>query len=327
MSAKVSPDEEECGGLLMPAAGVPTGPTTVWSKIHNTEGGFGGLRGKSEWMVPAGANMDCRVLFIHGGSHMWYSGVDKYYRPLTSRIAKESGMPVLAIDYRLAPEHPFPAGLDDCIAALDWMATHGPAGNSNARKLFVVGDSSGGGLALSLALEARDRPGVPALDGCVAICPLTDLTYDFARKPDNSYVTRIWDKATRTGDPVFTSSYGNLLTDKLDRQERSKSYCKDLKHPVASPLWAENFSGLPPLMLLAADEDLSVDDAVDFADKAMADGVEVDLCVWPRVWHDWVMCTEGRDKNGNKPENKPMKEAVVALQHVGIYFKRLSERP
>lgn len=178
-----------------------------------------------------------------------------------------------------------------------------------ARKIFVVGDSSGGGLALSVALAARDRAGCRPPDGCIAICPLTDLTYDFARKPDNSYLTRIWDKASRTGDPVFTSSYGNLLADKLDRQERAKAYCPDLKDPLASPLWAENFANLPPLMLLAADEDLSVDDAVDFAEKAAEAGTEVDLCVWPRVWHDWVMCTEGRDKVGNKqvrpPSDKP----------------------
>ena len=90
------------------------------------------------------------------------------------------------------------------------------------------------------------------------------------------------------GDPIFTDSHGNLLKDQLDRQERIRAYAGDgdLKDPLLSPLWAKDFAGLPPMMLLAADEDLTVDDSVELANKAKHDGVEVDLVVWPRMWHD-----------------------------------------
>lgn len=206
-------------------------------------------------------------------------------------------------------------------------------------------DNVGATRCLALTLAAKNGiPGVVgkesgaavSIAGAVAICPLTDLTYDFKRTKYNSYVTRIWDASSRTGDAIFTDSHGNLLSDQLDRQERIRAYAGDgdLKQELLSPLWASSFCGLPPILLLAADEDLSVDDSVDVAVKAKADGVEVDLVVWPRMWHDWVMCTEGRDMYGNKPgsagfkgEHGVFKEATVALELVGTYLKRLAERP
>jgi acetyl esterase/lipase len=362
VAARVPSDDANCGAMVAPQPGFQVGPTTVWVKSKNTEGGYSGTRGKGEWMVPdvdetdlhglhglhslAGTRRkrkplrhgDCRVLFLHGGSYEWYSGVDEYYRPLASRIARESGMPVLTIDYRMAPEYKAPAGIEDALQALRWMQHHGPDGPSPARKLFVCGDSSGGGMSLAVLLAARDGlPGsyhssteaIPPVHGAVAICPLTDLTYDFRRSPANSYRTRIWDLSTRTGDPVFTASLGNLMKDMLDRQERARAYAgdMDLDDELLSPLFAKRWQGLPPMMLLAADEDLSVDDAVDLAARASAAGIELDLEVWPRMWHDWVMCTEGRDMYGHKPPDKPLQEAVLALKHAGLYLQRLAARP
>ena len=86
-------------------------------------------------------------------------------------------MPVLAIDYRLAPECPFPGGLDDCVAAVKWLQEHGPSGESPSRKIFICGDSSGAGLALAVLLALRDRPDTDQVDGAVSICPLTDMTF------------------------------------------------------------------------------------------------------------------------------------------------------
>ena len=145
------------------------------------------------------------------------------------------------------------------------------------------------------------------------------------------------------GDPVFVDSFGCLWRDQRDRIETAKFYAgEDLSHrgeveghllhslkdPLVSPHFAASVVGLPPVLLLAADEDLSVDDAVDFADKLARDGVEVDLAVWPRMWHCFVMYTEGRDKHGHKREGgkRPLKEAVLALEHVGKYLRRLAER-
>jgi acetyl esterase/lipase len=188
-------------------------------------------------------------------------------------------------------------------------------------------------------------------DGAVAICPLTDLTYDYARggavdgADANSYVTRLFDPADGgAGDPVFTATLGSLEADKQDRQSVIRTYAgldADLRHPLLSPVWAtaEQLEGLAPCMVLAADEDLTVDDSVDFAAKATAAGVEVDLVVWPKVWHDWVMCTEGRDMYGHQPGDKDfcdkakaagfgqLKEATVALELVGSYLQALAARP
>ena len=243
-------------------------------------------------------------------------------------------MPVLALDYRLAPEYQSPHGIEDALDALAWMAENGPAGPSPARKIFVCGDSAGGGMILSLLLAARDglpgrseaAPPTPPINGAVSICPLTDMTYDFRRSKHNSYTSRIYDSHSRTGDPIFTDSHGDLLADMKDRRAAAKAYGGELglSHQLVSPLWADSFAGLPPIMLLAADEDLTVDDSVDIANRARADGVAVDLCVWPGVWHCWVMCTEGRDMYGNK--GKPMKEACVAMRHIGIYLKALAAR-
>jgi len=211
LAAAVPPDESNCGGCAISQPGVAVGPVGLWMKTTNTEGGFGGTRGRSEWFVPPDCDTDCRILFLHGGSYMWYSGIDQYYRPLVSRIAQESGMPVLSIDYRMAPEWKAPAGIEDALDALIWMGANGPDGPAKARKLFVTGDSSGGGMAVAVLLAAQN--GIPnsskfgaeggaaaaaRVHGCCAICPLTDLTYDFRRPKENSYVHRIWDVESRT---------------------------------------------------------------------------------------------------------------------------------
>ena len=260
LAAIVPPDQENGGACATSAPGVPVGPISLWMKTANTDGGFGGTRGRSEWLVPEDCSEDCCVLFLHGGSYMWYSGVDEYYRPLTSRIAKETGMPVLAIDYRMGPEWKAPAGICDALDALVWMDRNGPQGPRKARKLFVTGDSSGGGMSIALALaatngipgvEGKETPPDVTIAGVIAICPLTDLTYNFKRTKNNSYKTRIWDAETRTGDAIFTDSHGNLLKDQLDRQERIRAYTGDgdLRAELLSPLWAKSFHGMPPMML------------------------------------------------------------------------------
>lgn len=170
LAAIVPPDDEQCGAMAVSQPGAVVGPTRLWFKTVNTAGGFGGLRGRAEWLVPPvggshGCDDSCRVLYVHGGSFMWYSGVDEIYQPLTSRIALSAGMPVLAIDYRLMPEFTATEAVEDCLEALVWMGSNGPKGASKARKLFISGDSSGGGTVLSVLLAARD--GLPVSGTCL----------------------------------------------------------------------------------------------------------------------------------------------------------------
>ena len=153
LAAIVPTEGENCGALAVSAPGTVVGPTRLWMKTTNVAGGFGGLRGRGEWMVPPGCTAtDCRILYLHGGSFMWYSGVDHIYQPLTSRIAAAAGMPVLVIDSRLSPEFTCVAAIEDCLDALVWMDANGPDGPAKARKLFICGDSSGGGQVLNKSL-------------------------------------------------------------------------------------------------------------------------------------------------------------------------------
>ncbi|CAK0790334.1 unnamed protein product, partial [Prorocentrum cordatum] len=132
----------------------------------------------------------------------WYSPQD-VYRPVTSRLAAVTGMPVLCFDYRKAPEHRHPAQLEDALAALRFAAGHGPAGPGKAPRLFLAGDSAGGGLALALAVRLRDEPveGV-VIAGISVVSPMTDLTCS-----GESYTSRRWteDGDTRR-DPIFRAA-------------------------------------------------------------------------------------------------------------------------
>ncbi len=164
-------------------------PSWVGGEVDGWDGRVGEARGTADWVVPADCpDMSCRIVFIHGGLNMWYGGRDPVYRPATARMAQAAKMPVLSIDFRLAPEHPFPASTNDAVQAISWLRkTYPGAGGPNpAEKIFLLGDSSGGGVALSAAIVAN-RTGI-VVDGCCAICPTTDYTFG-----SDSYRTRMWD--------------------------------------------------------------------------------------------------------------------------------------
>nr|WP_054689420.1 alpha/beta hydrolase fold domain-containing protein [Desulfosarcina cetonica] len=126
-----------------------------------------------EWVMASGADAHRRILYIHGGS--WISGSLAGYRAFLSRISQATGAVVLAVDYRLAPEHPFPAGLDDCVQAYQWMRENGPHNPWPASATFLMGDSAGGNLALASLLKINDDS-LPLPTAVVAISPATDFT-------------------------------------------------------------------------------------------------------------------------------------------------------
>ena len=225
----------------------------------------GGVDGK--WISPADPPPDKAVLYFHGGG--FRIGSVSSHCDLVARIALASGCRVLAVDYRLAPEHRFPAALDDALAAYDWMLRQG----LNPTNIALVGDSAGGNLVLAAMLAMRER-GHPLPVAAVLMSPWTDMA-----ATGISYVNRA------DADPIHQRPMILALAkDYLGEQG-------DPRHPLASPLYAE-LGGLPPLLIQVGDRETVRDDSVMLADKARAAGVEVDLQIWDGMIHVFQMFAE-----------------------------------
>lgn len=218
-----------------------------------------------EWLVPRAALSDRALLYFHGGA--WFMGSTRTHRSLVSHLAFSSGVRALSIDYRLAPEHPFPAGLEDCIAAYEWLLDNGIA----ADKIVVAGDSAGGNLALSLLVALRDA-GKPLPAGGIALSPVTDLTGASESHRSRAHL-----------DPLFhTTGPISVVPAYIGHQ--------DPCHPWISPLFAD-LSGLPPLLLHAGDHETLLDDTLRFGQRASEAGVEAKIVVWPGMFHVFQMFT------------------------------------
>jgi acetyl esterase/lipase len=244
-----------------------------------------------EWVLAPGADPDRRLLYLHGGA--WTSGGLDSHRPLSARLSAATGAAVLAVDYRLAPEHPFPAGLDDCLAGYGWLRGHGPSGPAPARSVFVAGDSAGGNLTLALLFAARQR-GLPFPNAAVAISPATDFL-----ATGDSYRTR----AAR--DPIITAGPDGIrLLSKLYLQGRAAP-----EDPLASPLYGD-YRGLPPLLFHVGDAEVLLDDSTRAAEKARAAGVDVTLEVWPEMPHVWHAFAPF------------LPEATQAIERIGAFVRK-----
>jgi monoterpene epsilon-lactone hydrolase len=217
-----------------------------------------------EWIAPAHAPKDKAILYFHGGG--FRIGSVASHRELIAQIAEKSGCRVLAINYRLAPEHRFPAALDDALAAYGWMRDQGlKPGN-----IAFAGDSAGGNLVLAAMLALRER-GLPLPVAGMLMSPWTDLAATGA-----SYTTRA------EADPIHQRPMILAL---------AKNYLGeqgDPSDPLASPLYAD-LKRLPPLLIQVGNRETVLDDSTMFADKARAAGVDVDLEVWDGMIHVFQM--------------------------------------
>ena len=201
------------------------------------------------------------VLFLHGGAFI--IGSPNLYRHLTWRIASAARARVLAVDYRLAPEHPFPAALEDAFTAYNWLVT----GGADPTRIAVMGDSAGGGLVFSLMLRLRDE-GYPLPGAAVALSPWTDL----ALTGDSLRVNAIHDPMLNADDPpLFVNDY---------------LAGADPRAPYVSPLYGDP-AGLPPTFIQVGSDEVLRDDAVRMADRMRAAGCQVELEIWPRMPHVW----------------------------------------
>ena len=213
-----------------------------------------------EWLVPRNAAPGQCILYLHGGAYVF--GSPATHREFAGRLARLTGRKVFLLDYRLAPEHPFPAAQTDALLAFQWLVAQG----YEPGKIAVVGDSAGGNLTLSLALKLRDQG--HAQPAALVLCsPWTDLTCPGA------------DAKTEACDPMIDINFG---------RNASRAYCgsEDPRHPHISPLFAD-LSGLPPILIHVGTEEILLNDSVRFSEKAKGDGVSVDLQVWKGMWHVW----------------------------------------
>jgi monoterpene epsilon-lactone hydrolase len=215
----------------------------------------------AEWITPAGARADAAVLYLHGGGYV--IGSLRSHRHLAAAIARAAGVRALLLDYRLAPEHPFPAALEDAVAAYEWLLAHA----IDARRIVIAGDSAGGGLTMATLLALRDRK-LPRPAGGVCISPWVDLT-----NSAGSYTTKA------AVDPVVTQEGIRLMT---------QAYVGggDVKNPLVSPLYAD-LRGLPPLVIHVGSDEVLLDDALGLAERARQAGVDVTLEEWPAMIHVW----------------------------------------
>ena len=211
------------------------------------------------------------LLYLHGGAFV--IGTAQGYRPLWSAFAKAAGMRGLAIDYRLAPENPFPAAVEDCLAAYRWLLGQGIAPGSIA----FVGDSAGGGLVVSTMIAARDA-GLPMPAAAVAISPWVDLDCP-------------GDSGKAAEDPALDRE-GLVHNAGLYLQGAAAST------PLASPVNAD-LHGLAPLLIQVGSAEILLDDSVRLAGRAGAAGTAVRLEIWPAMVHVWhmfgFMLSEGRE--------------------------------
>jgi len=254
----------------------------------------GGVPG--EWVLAPGADPRRRTLYIHGGAFMM--GSPKSHRTLTSRFSALSGGAVLAVDYRLMPEHPRRAGIEDCRQAYRWLLDHGPAGPSSADAVFVAGDSAGGNLTLSLLQWVRDQ-GLRPPDAAVALSPLTDAT--LASPSIRAHVH---------SDPMLGPLFGALA--RMPQwlllwmgwwQTRIRP-----NDPLVSPLRGD-LSRLPPVLLQASETEMLFDDSQRYANRARAAGSEVRLQCWNHMVHVWQIF------------NPELPEAEQALAEIGKFLQ------
>jgi epsilon-lactone hydrolase len=229
---------------------------------------------KAEWVLPKKAGHGV-MLYLHGGGYV--TGSIRTHKALVSRISSAGNFKALIVDYRLAPEHPFPAALEDAVDAYRYLLSQ----KFSPHDIVIAGDSAGGGLTMALLLKIRDlNMAMPA--AAALICPWVDLT----NSGDSG-------KFNRGKDPVINNNQGDFWAD-------AYAGSADKQNPFVSPLFAD-LKGLPPIYIQAAGKDLLLSDATRLHEKLKVAGVPVELDIWQDMFHVWqafwLFLTEADDAN------------------------------
>ena len=230
----------------------------------------------AEWAADENAAGDRAILYLHGGGYV--IGSVRTHRVLMAGLSRASGARVLGPEYRLAPEHPFPAAVEDAVAAYRWLLRQGYAPG----RITVAGDSAGGGLTIAALVQMRYY-GLPTPAAAVCFSPWVDLEGIGDSMTGN---VGKGDMVEREGLLFMAGAYLNGASPRA---------------PLAAPLYAD-LQGLPPTLIQAGGIETLLDDAVRLADRARAAGVDVELDVWEDMIHVWQlfapMLPEGRQALG-----------------------------
>ena len=240
----------------------------------------------AEWIAAPDSSMGA-ILYLHGGAYAL--GSIKNHRNFVARLARACQTRALAINYRLAPEHPYPAALEDVMAAYQWLLTQG----NDPSQIIIAGDSAGGGLALATLVALRDA-GKTLPAGAVCISPWTDLAM--------------------TGTSIQSKAKVDLILDPDSLEMYAKYYAGDhgRKSPLISPHYAD-LAGLPPLLIQVGTDEVLLDDARRCNKNAREAGVEVTLEVWDEMFHVFQLISF-------------LPEAKKAMEHIAEFVSKSLKR-
>jgi acetyl esterase/lipase len=269
--------EEQRAQFEMAAAMMTAAPDGVtWTEVD-----AGGV--PSIWADPDGGSPDHVVMYVHGGGYVIGSATG--YKNFTGQLAKAVGCRVLSVDYRLAPEHPHPAAVEDSTTAYRWLLDQG----FGADRLAISGDSAGGGLTMSTLLKLRDDA-TPLPVAGVPISPWVDME--------------------GIGESMTTRAEVDVLVSEVGLKGMAEMFLagQDARDPLAAPLYGD-LTGLPPLLIQVGDEETLLDDSTRLAEVAETAGVEVRLDVFPEMQHVFQLFA------GNMPE------ADEAIAQIGAWLR------
>jgi acetyl esterase/lipase len=247
---------------------------------------------RGDWIRTPRSSENMTLLYLPGGGFVLPASAQVPL--LVSRICRESGARALLVHYRLAPEHPFPAGLEDCLAAYRYLLDLG----TDPKSIVIAGDSAGGGLTLSTLLALRDD-GDPLPAGAVVISPFTDFSFG--------------------GESRFANSRHDPMLSADGIKEMNALYLDDTLHdnPLVSPVYGD-FRGLPPILAQVGSTEVLLDDTRRAGARAVSQGVDFRVEVWeqvPHVWHVWSF----------------LPETLQAIVHIGEFMRECvgpaTERP
>ena len=233
-----------------------------------------------EWVIPQNRPTEQVLLYLHGGGFVF--GLTPLHLQMGAYLAQKLNTCILMVDYRLAPNNPFPAALDDGVSAYRWLLNQG----ISARNIVVAGDSAGGNLTITSLMKLRDsRDPLPAAAACLS--PVTDLT-----------------NHKKQGEEIKDP----LLSPKIRRfYNRAYLAHNDPHNPLISPVFG-NLRGLPPLLVHVGEDEILREDAVRIASLAESANVDVRLEIYPHMWHVWQL-------------NLELPQATQSLDDIARFFK------